>query len=1186
MDENIKKAKAYKDTLDEINKTIETQTTRFGILASEVGIAFSAWNSQTKKTQADRLEEIRLIDKATTSVKSQTAIVQGLISKELELDKAFKKNKSSAELFSDTLSSLNASDLANQFSSIGDIQKKIYELEKNKKDLSQEQLDDLEKFNSISKKYQEESNDFHTKNEKNFKEWLDNNTKVQDIFENLPVPLNTISEKMEYIKTLQERGADEAERLVAAGIITGKVATEVLDETNKLVESRIHLSNLQAESANQLKTETNLLKRIGNVAKDNAENAFKGIYDSMKATNQALNDAQKDFGMSFDGAYTQMAGLTSEAARFGMSTKDTVDMMGQLGDELKTTDTKYLASATEHFVAIQKATGISSEEVTTIAGEMMRAGKSAEQVEGFMDSSNKIAKKFGVNTKKVLQGVSKNIDKMRQMGFQGGEESLTRMAARAERLNMNMDEMFDVAKKARNIEGAMEMAADLQLAGGSFANINPMDLLAAARKGPEELQKILTQMGGDIGDFDKKTGELKFDAIDADRLQMVADATGQTVDSIQKGLQKAAADNAKLDVLGLDSSIGEDAKNFLSDMTTMKDGQLSVSPELSDLASGAGIDISNVDDLKNLSQEDTKKLMAAKADKEKSLEEQALANQSFQESMTAFKDSVMSLFTIFQPVLDVFTSFVQGILSMGPWAQGLAAAIVGLVAFGPRMVLGFQSFRDSAKSVVDGFKGFASGFKEGGIKGALKGAFGKKDDIATNANTAGSTQAPGKSGGGLQSLAEGLKAMGDPKVFAGIGALALAAPVLVLFIPAAILALPALALAGMMHDQIIQGFEALALGLSAMGEKGILSGIAALAIAVVPLLLFIPAAILALPAMAVAGLLDKLIVRGFSALADGLAYVGSNLTGVLKGSLALAVAGASLIPFAFSAQMLSDVNWLSVLAGIGILALVVLGLVGLGALLMTPAGLFLAIGVFALVGVGAALMVFGAAVAVFAAASQTIQGMSFDWLGSLGWNLLIASPGLLLGGLALMVAAPALMFGSMGLLALGVAAQALSGIDWTAFAAIGDALSSIVPGLLGFSLAGLMFVNPITLLGMLLMIGNLGMLAAIMAPLALSLNSGADGLDRFSDGLAKLQAAASSLDFERLEALKELSVGMAGGGSGGMGAEIQKIAEALAALTKTAGGGSGGGNKKIEINLKLNGRDLQNIIVDDTSIVS
>jgi hypothetical protein len=77
------------------------------------------------------------------------------------------------------------------------------------------------------------------------------------------------------------------------------------------------------------------------------------------------------------------------------------------------------------------------------------------------------------------------------------------MAAKAEMLRIKVDSIFDVAKRARTIEGAMDMASQLQLAGGSFSRINPMELLSAARRGPEELGKILTSMGGDVGSWVK-----------------------------------------------------------------------------------------------------------------------------------------------------------------------------------------------------------------------------------------------------------------------------------------------------------------------------------------------------------------------------------------------------------------------------------------------------------------------------------------------------------------------------------------------------------------------------------------------------------------------------------------------------------------------------------------------------------
>lgn len=954
--------------------------------------------------------------------------------------------------------------------------------------------------------------------------------------------------------------ASEKDRLQAASIIAQGGFNELVERELDLSGKVLRLStknNGEASAFSEIQMENQIIagemvKSVGAIndeLKKGTKEAFTlkkgfeeisknfaaGIIPKVLEFDQAISDAGKDFGFIQDmsvGTAVQMANLNMEAARFGMSAKDTLQMMGDLGDELKTIDQKYLAESVGHFVAIQKATGISSQELTTIAGEMMRAGKSAEQVEGYMEGANKTAKMFGVNTKKILQGVAKNIDKMRQMGFQGGEESLTRMAARAERLNMNMDEMFDVAKRARSIEGAMEMASELQLAGGSFANIDPMSLLAAARKGPEELQKILTQMGGDIGDFNDK-GEFVFDAVDTDRLQMVADATGQSLDSIQKGIQTAAKTNQKLDLLGLSGSIDDDSRNFIADLTKVgKDGKtIEMDPELSKLAEGAGISLEGVDDLGDLNQEQITALMEAKKADTASLEEQAEQNQSFTESITALKDAFINIFTVFEPLIKILTEVVQWLngSAAGKWVVGIAA--LAFIAI-PKLIGAFGGFKESVSSITDSFKGM----KEGkGFLGKIKGAFTgatpeDKGDLPGLKDS--KDQTPGGGKGGLQSLKDGLKAMGTDfkDVLKGIAAVALAGPALVLLLPG------------------------------------------------IPTLL----------AMAGIGALGKLVSDGFKYTAKGIGMMGKNLKEVALGSVAMLLIGASLIPFAFALGMMADVSWKAVVAGLGFLLISAGIIIALGAIMTSGVGaVAILLGAAAMIVIAGAVLVFAVALNTMVPAAEALSSIGFSWLFDLGMALLMASPGLLLGGLALLVATPGLIMGSVGLMAFAQAATLLNEIDWTAFASIGDALLGLVPGLLGFSLAGLMFANPITLLGMLMMIGNLGMLATIITPLAESLNTGADGLDRFASGLEKLQAAANSLDFERLEALKDLSMSLAVGSSGGgMGDELAKIAEAIVKISGNSGGGTGGGNRKIEIDLKLNGRQIKEMIIDDTEIVS
>lgn len=1134
FDDSIKKAKLYADTLDAINKKTEGQNKAISFLAQEMGIAYGGFIKQIEKSNEQKRQEIKLLNQANDSLKKQQKSAGDTAAEMLGISDILKKSTSQQEMFNKVVR-----DSLGDIKDIKGLEDEMYKLQKKAEKGDATAKEHYDKLKVTREEIYKAEKDANKDFEESILKRVDNSELLSKTLQAQGVDLSNNADVIRAINKLNEDGKDTLQALASLTkddlgesyekyVDNIKIANQ---QSDLLVDTERERNRIAEVQSNNMRDQVGLQEKLLGFLSQSGDVLRKDIWKSMKEYDQVISDAGKNFGfigMKSLETSVNMASLGQSAARFGVSMGDAVNMMGELGDELKTIDQDYLANSVEHFMAIEKATGISSGEITTIAGEMMRAGKSAEQVESYMEGANKTAKMFGVNTKKILQGVAKNIDKMRQMGFQGGEESLTRMAARAERLNMNMDEMFDVAKRARSIEGAMEMASELQLAGGSFANIDPMSLLAAARKGPEELQKILTQMGGDIGRFNKETGQLEFDAVDADRLQMVADATGQTVDSIQKGLQKTAKTNQKLDLLGLSGSIDEDSKNFLADLTSLdKDGNIKMDPELSKLAQGAGISLDGVDSLGDLNQEQISALMQVKKDDIASLEEQAEQNQSFEESIKAFKDAIMNLFVVFEPFIKILTSMVQTLNGMPSPIKMLVAGLIGFAMVAPKLgnaMEGLQKGFGAMKSIVGNIKG-AFGMGKDGVEG-VKDIASKKDSIPGLKDS--KDQTPSGSKGGLQSLAEGLKAMGDKDVFKGIGAVALAGPALLLM------------LAGM------------------------------------------PTVLL----MGVVGAMGKVVEFGFTSLARGISAMG-QAKGLIKGAVAMVIVGAALIPFAFALQMMSDVSWKAVGIAMVMMLGAVVTLIAMGALLSSPIGAFLLIGALALVAVGIALMAFGASLLIFAEAGSMMQGMEFGWLGDLGWNLLIASPGLLLGGIALMTASPGLVLGSIGLIALGVAAQGLSGIDWAMFASIGDALLSLVPGLIGFSLAGLMFANPITLLGMLMMIGNLGMLATIITPLAESLNTGADGLDRFASGLEKLQAAANSLDFERLEALKELSIGMAtSGAGGGIGDEIQKIADALSALTKSGGGSGGGGTKKIQVDLKLNGRDLQSIIIDDTEIVS
>jgi hypothetical protein len=1117
---------AYKKALKQIEDMIKKQEA-LNKSSDKIKDSWSAISSELFKINgAEFFEKVKNTPADMQRIGKQVSEMQGEFDKlSKAAGNALNKNKE-AEQFKKSIQNayLNAKKVAQEYSD--GFQKNLNE-EFKKIQLQNDELSkivksekDLEDILKGKKKLNEEQE----KHVKGLKEWYKTQENHMKAEENFSKYANGILDSNIKKNEALAAFSPEIVKNIVEQIASGKEYNEIYAETNDM--GRMFLATLgkSDEALNDITSTTqNLNKSIEETAKSAGElkekfNFSKGIEAAAKSLrgqflssitkfDDVLHDVQKSTGIMMDSFSNAKAfgELTTKASQFGVSVEQAGEMMSSLSKELNTTNFGVLSKASEDFLAIEGATGAASGDITTIAGEMMRMGASSSQVKDSMGEADKMARQFGVSSSKVIAGISRNIKKMREMGFTGGEKSLAKMAITAERLKMNMDETFDMAKRARSIEGAMDMAAELQLAGGSFSNINPMDLLAAARKGPEELQKILTKMGSDIGKFDEKTGEFKFDPVDVDRLQMVSDATGQSMESLQNMIKTNAEDAKKLDPFsgmldGLDAADQELAKSGLSQMLKVGEGGKIELDASSDMAKKMGVD--SMEELQAMSGQDLKKKME---EDQKTLEEQNKRNQSLSKSWDNFINGLMSLGSILQPVLEGLTWFIQSMTSIfqeiASWGDGFGRYLLGglMAAFllfgtsvGTFITQGIGSFAksvmsfgksaiDMVKDVAGGGGGIGAAIKDkimGGGKGPVEGAMKAGGDIASDKSM--TPEAGEAKKGFLKGLAEGIQEFGKVK-------------------PSDLLKFAA--------SLLIIGGAIIGFGI-AMVKVGGEAGIGQMVTAAVSLAML----------MGSIWLLSKMASK-------------VDMGGVLKGALAMLVVGASLIPFAFAAQMLTGIDWMSVLAGIGVLALVVLGLMGLGMLMAGPQILFLLIGVGILIAVGAAL--------------------------------LVAAAGLLLSATAF---------------------QQLGAIDWGAFSEMGGALMSVIPGMLGFSLAAMAFANPISLIGLMFMAMALGGLVTVMAPLAESLTLGADSLDRFAAGLEKLSAAADKLSLEKLEKLKELSDSMASASAGGA------IASAMASMANSAGGGNGGGKdnnepRKLEIAIKLNGRDVQAQIVKDSAII-
>lgn len=893
------------------------------------------------------------------------------------------------------------------------------------------------------------------------------------------------------------------------------LVTPFADAVEQSQELDVELEKAKDALKNMEKTTFSLASGMSAVGNNIAKSfSLKNLTKEALNFNQTIKDAQVNTGIAFDQNTTAMGNLASETAKYGMSLGETTDLMGKLSNTLRTTNFGVLSEAAEDLAAMGKATGLNADEMANLAKEYVKFGGTTKQMSEDAAATMNDARVYGVSGVEVMQEMAKNMSKMRQMGFTGGEASLRRMVLESKRLGMNVDEIFETGKRARNIEGAMEMAAELQLAGGSFAAIDPMQLLSAARKGPEELQKLLGQMGKDIGSFNEETGQYEFDPVDIDRLQMVSDATGQSMDSLQNMISQNAQDNQKMEMLppGLfGANLTDEQKAFIMQATSMKDGKLTVN---------AGVE--GLDDFANMNQEQIQAVIDEEKKKKETLEEQAAQNQSLMDSITALKNSFINLLVPFlQPIIEALTGFVQWLIQM---PNSLKIVIGGLLAamailFGP------------AKAFINGIaqaKGFQAGMQGGNFLKSIKTGLG--GIFKGGGAAAGGTQqmmgpkppqAPAGGGGQgwIASMAAGIKAFGQVK----------------------------------MKDILKLGFAltviggAVALFMAGIAATGSPDG-----------------------AQLAAAAASMVIMAGGLWLATKI-LGNMSMKDVIMGALAMGIMGLALIPFAFAAQMMGDVDWLNVLAGVGIAILVValLTLLGVGMMFAMP---FLLLGAGALAIAGIALLI--GAVTMAAAGQLLMTALEplgaiaeADWsglvsfaaaMGEFGIGLIWSGISLLAGAYFLFLAAPM----------MAIAAPLLVGLtsaDWSGLTDLAAGLGVLGPALLSFAVAGLAFFNPFVLLGVGLMLGAISQLKGDMGSLAPNLQLGADGLERMAAGVGQLEAAVANMNMEKLQQLAEI---MAEGG-----AEMGKF---VAEINKAE-------DRKVThvVQLQIDGKDLQEIILKD-----
>ena len=665
---------------------------------------------------------------------------------------------------------------------------------------------------------------------------------------------------------------------------------DLVNEQNKAIANEKSINEELVKQQKNREKVVSLAKELGS--------AIKEGWRYLQESDKTIKNTILNLGMSGAKAAEMRTAFEKSAtfaARIGASLTDLQTIQQGYADQ--TGRARALTGEMlEDITLIGKGTGLGIEQATKLGAQFEFMGVNAKSAMDYTQGIVDTSERMGVNTTKVLKNIIDNFKKVNTYSFVSGTKGIAQMAENAEKLQVSMEASLNSATIAKSLEGAIDMFAQLQVMGGNFAKVDPLQAFYLARNEPEKWQEEISKMTRGIVTF-KKNSEGVFEKFispaDRQRLEQAGKALGLSAEEMTVIAQRRAdLDLSEKQMAGKGLTSKQKAWIQGAEVLNSKTGQLQVS------LGGTMKDISTLtsDQADSFVQEQVTLKERAK---------QAMTfDETFKATIEILKASLLPLLTKINWVLDHTLKPLADFAAKG-FGHAATAAAALLVAGGIWKAITFGLGRAADKFV-------AGGAGKGGIRGAVSNMFGKggaKEAENLEENL-------GKKGlSGLaeqrQGIGQGAVMAGKGKMFAGAGAgIGAAALGVGAGIGAAAAGISLLATAmSKLDDNKVKALQGIVKSIS------IVVGIGALAAAAV--MIFGNAALVAAPGLGALSLAVLGIGTGIGIAAAG---IGAMSLGLSKLSLSAKGSGKDMLELGGGISAMAAGMALFTVGGLGLIA--------------------------------------------------------------------------------------------------------------------------------------------------------------------------------------------------------------------------------------------------------------------------
>ena len=309
-------------------------------------------------------------------------------------------------------------------------------------------------------------------------------------------------------------------------------------------------------------------KLVDSLSTKTLTNTFQKVYDLAAQTTNQIGAGEE----SADAIRKNIAGSVEGIQKLGYDAQKAIQLAQGMMVTLSQVTGKNTLYNDKLFGDLQGTAKVTGIESKTLAENFINAGFSLESISEKMGKGLNVARASGLNGVEVSKQMNNNMFAMDKYTFQGGIDGLTKMAAQAVQMRVEMRTTLDFAEKMLSPENAIDMAAALQRLGVVQSDLlDPMRLMNLSQNDPAELQRQIAEMTKGFTKLNEVTGQMEILPGGREQLRAIAGELKIPYESLTNMARSGVELESKMAGIKFPEMATEEQKTLIANMTRLND---------------------------------------------------------------------------------------------------------------------------------------------------------------------------------------------------------------------------------------------------------------------------------------------------------------------------------------------------------------------------------------------------------------------------------------------------------------------------------------------------------------------------------------------------------------------------------------------------------------------------------------